>query len=124
MLLVGGLAFGGFAIANAENQPAPTPVTAVTTVAPAPVQEPVVSEPAVEPAPVETVAPVEVAPVVAEPVAPVVVEPAPVYVAPEPVYVAPAAPAPIVDGNGYITNGTVPSNGGGPGKIDLPTAGK
>lgn len=99
-----GIAFGGFAVANADTQPAPAPSTVVTTVAPAPVQEPVVSTPAPEPT-TAAPAPIEAAPApVAEPVAPVaaepapVVEPAPVYVAPEPapapVYVAPA-PAPV-----------------------------
>ena len=95
-LIVGAIAFGGFAVANADNQPAPAPSIVVTTEAPAPIQEPAVTTPAPEPT-TEAPAPVEaapVAPVVEEP-APVVVEPAPVYVAPEPVAPAPA-PAPVV----------------------------
>jgi len=140
-----GIAFGGFAVANADTQPAPAPVsTVVTTEAPAPVvQEPVVTEPAPEPT-TEAPAPVEVAPApVVEPVAPapVVVEPAPVYVAPEPVYVAPepVAPAPVVpapqqtyiatntdakvavDANGYIIGGKVLGPGDGGGKVDMPS---
>ena len=99
-LLLGGLAFGLVSTANAENQPAPAPSTVITTVAPAPIQEPAVSTPAPEPT-TAAPAPVEAAPApVAEPVAPapVVEAPAPVYVAPEPVAPAPApvyvAPAP------------------------------
>ena len=95
MLLVGGLAFGLVGIANADNEPAPTPVTVVTTEAAAPTQEPAVTaEPTTEPAPVEAEpaapaaepAPAEPAPVYVAPEP----EPAPVYVAPAPVYVAPA----------------------------------
>lgn len=90
-----GIAFAGFAVANADTTPAPEPSSIVTTVAPAPTQEPVVSTPAPEPT-TAAPAPVEVAPApVAEPVAPVVAEPAPVGVEPAPVYVAPAAPAPV-----------------------------
>ena len=95
-LIVGAIAFGGFAVANADNQPAPAPSIIATTEATAPIQEPAVTTPAPEPT-TEAPAPVvaEPAPVV-EPVAPapIVVEPAPVYVAPEPVAPAPA-PAPV-----------------------------
>ena len=138
-----GIAFGGFAVANADNQPAPAPVSAVTTEAPAPVQEPVVTTPAPEPT-TEAPAPVEVAPapvaeapapVVAEP-APVVAEPAPVYVAPQPVAPAPVVPAPApqqtfiaentdakvaVDAKGYIIGGKVLGPGDGGGKVDMPS---
>ena len=91
VLTAAAIAFGGFAVANADNQPAPaSPTVTATTEAPAPIQEPVVTEPAVEP----VVEPAPVAPVIEAP-APVVVEPAPVM--PEPVYVAPVVvqPAPI-----------------------------
>ena len=106
VLTAAAIAFGGFAVANADNQPAPvSPTVTATTEAPAPVQEPVVTEPAVapvvEPAPVVeapapvVVEPAPVVPVVPEPVyvAPVVVQPAPVYTPPAAVYVAPVGPA-------------------------------
>jgi len=107
-----GIAFGGFAIANAENQPAPAPapVTAVTATA-TPTPETVVTTAAPEPSaapvaePVATVAP-----------APVVVEPAPVVVAPEPVYVAPATAATLPNG---MTTVQVP---GGPPPVKWDTS--
>lgn len=112
-LLLGGLAFGLVATANAENQPAPVSVVA-TTVAAEPTQEPVVTETptpaaaepatvAEAPAPDPEPAPVDPAPVYVEPapvvVAPVIVPPAPAYVEPVPVQTAPWAPV-VVDANG------------------------
>jgi outer membrane biosynthesis protein TonB len=93
-----GIAFGGFAVANADTQPAPAPSAVVTTVTPAPVQEPApaVVTPAPEPSTIPAAVPAAPAPApVQEPV--YVAEepaPAPVYVAPEPAPVAPA-PAPV-----------------------------
>lgn len=124
MLVVLGAAFGAFGIANAENEPAPSPVVTTSapaeTAAPTPAPEPVVTEAAVEP--------------VVEPVAePAPVEPAPVYVAPEPAYVAPApvyvAPAAEPGQNTYYTKPTAPPlNGPDPikntGLYDQPVTGE
>jgi hypothetical protein len=127
MLLVGGLAFGLVGIANADNEPAPTPTT-VATVAPSvtPTPEPVVTEPVVEPAAVEPAAEAP-APVVAEPVV-VAPEPAPVVVEPAPVYVA---PAPVTDAgqvSSYSKPTAPPDNGPDPikntGKYDQPVTGE
>jgi hypothetical protein len=85
MLLVGALGFGGFAVANANNTPAPAVITSTTATA--------TPEPTIAPEPAVTVTPEPVAvPVAPVEVAPVVVEPAPAV--PEPVVVAPVEPAP------------------------------
>lgn len=121
MLLTGALAFGGFAIANAENTPAPvvTSTTATATPVPTITPEPVVSTtPEPEPT-IDSVAGQVVeqpAPVVeAVPVEPVAPAPAPVYAEPAPVVVAPApapAPEPIQTGATYqlLPPGTVVSS--------------
>lgn len=94
-LLLGGMVFGLALTANAENQPAPAPVSVVTTEAPQPVQEPAVTE---TPAPEPTQEPAPVEPVAEAPApAPAPAEPAPVAPAPaEPVYVAPPVYAPVI----------------------------
>lgn len=124
-LLLGGMAFGLVATANADSQPAPAPAVITSTTA-TPSPEPTTApEPVVTPEPeptidsvagqvVEQPAPaVEAAPVAPDPapVAPAPVAPAPV--APAPVAPAPApAPEPVQTGATYqlLPPGTVVSS--------------